>query len=137
MENGTTVFIDACDFAVQKGVLNPKILSDPVGQVLEAAKGVSVSRDEATLTGFDKARRTIPIDLEFEQIIVGVERFRTARKPQDRLADLRALRRTNIQKSITRLEYLRGAPIVDVQCRYFAYARQVSFAIQRVKCRRM
>jgi len=81
LENGTTVFIDACDFAVQKGVLNPKILSDPVGQVLEAAKGVSVSRDEATLTGFDKARRTIPIDLEFEQIIVGVERFRTARKP--------------------------------------------------------
>jgi hypothetical protein len=58
IENRSPVLIHASDLAINNGVLDAEVLADPLCQILEVAKSVSVPRDEIALAVLDITRAT-------------------------------------------------------------------------------
>jgi hypothetical protein len=73
--------IDAGDLAIDDGILDAQVLADPLREILEIAEGVAIPGNEIALAVLDLGERPETIDLQLEDVIVGVERFASAGKP--------------------------------------------------------
>src|SRR5262249_13774995 len=80
-EHRPTSFIHAGNLAVEHGTFNVKVFSDPCRKIRKAAEGVSISGDEFTSACRDMRERPKAIDLQFEDELIGIERFNAAGKP--------------------------------------------------------
>jgi len=81
VENRSPVLIHASDLAINNGVLDAQVLADPLSKVREVAECVSVARDKVAAAILDVGERTEAVDFQLEDVVVGVEWLRTARKP--------------------------------------------------------
>ena len=63
------------------GGFNLQVFSDPGGEFSESAEDVSVARDQFTFAVLNGSQCAKPVDLQFEEIFLGVERFGTAGTP--------------------------------------------------------
>ena len=74
----TSSFVDTCNFAIQYCAFCAKVLRDPLSKIRESAKGVSISRNQFAIAFIDVGERSETVDLQFEDVMVGIERLRTA-----------------------------------------------------------
>jgi len=73
--------IDTRDLSIQDSAFDGKMFSDPCGEISEAAKCVSVSRNELPLAGVDTRECPETVYLQFKDELVGIERFIAAGEP--------------------------------------------------------
>jgi hypothetical protein len=74
-------FIDARDLAIEHGGFNLQMFRDPGGEFGKAAKDVPVAGDQLGFAVLNVCQCAESVDLQLVQILVRVERFRTAGKP--------------------------------------------------------
>ena len=56
-----------------------QVLSDPLREILKVAERVSVARDKFALAVIDISEGTEAVDLQLEDVLVGVERLKAER----------------------------------------------------------
>ena len=71
-------FIYTSDLTIEYRAFNSKMLRDPVGEVRKTTKGVSIARNQFAFAVADMCERTKAIDLQFEDVMIRVERLGTA-----------------------------------------------------------
>jgi hypothetical protein len=65
IEDGPAGVINASDFAIDNGILDMQVLTDPLRGVLEVAEGVPVAGDEITPAVLQIGECPETIDLQF------------------------------------------------------------------------
>src|SRR5262245_58885982 len=71
-EHRTAVTINAGNLTVENGAFDPEIFREPNRQLRKAVEDVSVSRNQFGLAGLNMRQGTETIDLQFEDMIVGI-----------------------------------------------------------------
>jgi hypothetical protein len=75
---GSSGFIYTCDLTIKHRTFDSKMLGDPVSEVRKSSKCVSISRNQFAFAVADVCERTKAIDLQFEDVMIRVERLGTA-----------------------------------------------------------
>jgi hypothetical protein len=57
------------------------VFSDPLGKIRKASEDISVSGEQSPLAALDVCQCTKPVDFQFEDKLVGIERLDAAGEP--------------------------------------------------------
>jgi hypothetical protein len=76
-EHRAARIVHAGDLAVDNGILDAKVLVDPLCEILEVAERVPVARNKIAMAVVDIGERSEAVDFQFKDVVVGVEWLRT------------------------------------------------------------
>ena len=75
---GVTDLVNAGDLTIEHGALDAEVFGEPCREFCEAAEDVSVSGDQFRTTILKVGEGTEAVDLQLEDVIIGVERLGAA-----------------------------------------------------------
>src|SRR4030095_790920 len=79
--NRTALNVDASNLSIEHGTVDTQILRDRRRQIREAAKQFPISGDQLSLVAFNVRESPETVDLQFEEMVIRIERFRPRCEP--------------------------------------------------------
>ena len=80
-EHRPAITVNTRYLSIEHSAFDLKIFRERRRKIRKAAEDVSISRNQFSLTGLEMRQRAETVDLQFEDMVIGIEWFRTAGEP--------------------------------------------------------